>query len=291
MCHVADCCGLASLGSASIDGSVCCLCLAAPRTVRVGPCGHASLCVECFDRVMQQNRLCPICRVPITSQKSSTSIVREPTFVPNFRGDPLPLRPGTIPLAPPAPAVEEGRRGRGKCKTIVVLTSIVLVGTIGAVITVEGVSHMHVYTNARTHTHTQARARTHTHTHAHAHTVNRQRKGSEEAGGGSAPLASPFVESICCNGCAAVGIGNNSLDVIGPGKEAHVWEVELKTADFHVVTTFKAETVSETALAFVFYTGDIETRLLLDCKGRQLCREGGEWGMCVCVCVCVSRGR
>jgi len=142
--------------SASIAGSLCCLCMVGPRTIRVGPCGHASLCVQCFNSVMQRDRLCPICRVRITSQQSSSAIAHEPTFVTGFMGESLPVRTG-VALPPPAPAVEEGHRERCRgrkfygCLLVVISTAL-------AVTLSQGMSHMH----ESTHAHTQ-----HIHTHTH----------------------------------------------------------------------------------------------------------------------------
>ena len=66
--------------------AVCSLCLTAPRNIRVGPCGHASLCSSCYPKFMQANTLCPICREPITSHTMSDAIVREPTYLSDFSG-------------------------------------------------------------------------------------------------------------------------------------------------------------------------------------------------------------
>jgi hypothetical protein len=66
--------------------AVCSLCLTAPRNIRVGPCGHASLCSSCYPKFMQANTLCPICREPITSHTMSDDIVREPTYLSDFSG-------------------------------------------------------------------------------------------------------------------------------------------------------------------------------------------------------------
>jgi hypothetical protein len=44
----------------------CVMCLTAPRTVRLAPCGHAALCEACFSRLnTSQRRQCPLCRAPI----------------------------------------------------------------------------------------------------------------------------------------------------------------------------------------------------------------------------------
>lgn len=41
----------------------CVLCLAAPRSVRLVPCGHACLCFKCFTQIMaSQHGQCPLCR-------------------------------------------------------------------------------------------------------------------------------------------------------------------------------------------------------------------------------------
>jgi hypothetical protein len=88
----------------SFDGGpTCCLCLSAPRTVRLGPCGHACLCRECYANMTQQgSKLCPICRTTITSHTASDAVVRELTYLPGFTGsDPAVTNMGVEQGAPP----------------------------------------------------------------------------------------------------------------------------------------------------------------------------------------------
>ena len=41
---------------------------------------------KCFDGVMRAQKLCPLCRAPITSHTTSDAFVREPTCLPDIVG-------------------------------------------------------------------------------------------------------------------------------------------------------------------------------------------------------------
>jgi hypothetical protein len=44
----------------------CVACMSAPQLKRFQPCGHASCCAGCAERILAAPELCPTCRVPIT---------------------------------------------------------------------------------------------------------------------------------------------------------------------------------------------------------------------------------
>ena len=49
----------ASLQAAfNLEESICVVCMSAPRTVVLIPCGHLAVCLSCFSRLQQ----CPFCR-------------------------------------------------------------------------------------------------------------------------------------------------------------------------------------------------------------------------------------
>ena len=43
------------------DSELCCICMDAPSTCVVTPCGHKCLCAECAAKVMDQEAKCPMC--------------------------------------------------------------------------------------------------------------------------------------------------------------------------------------------------------------------------------------
>jgi hypothetical protein len=73
----------ASLASGvSSPGRECVLCLSAPRTIRLEPCGHGCLCEECLKRLSENGSpSCPICMAPIAGYHQGV-VGREATFVP-----------------------------------------------------------------------------------------------------------------------------------------------------------------------------------------------------------------
>jgi hypothetical protein len=48
----------------AVEGNLCCICLVEPKTHMLEPCKHICLCQDC---AMMALKICPICRVPITS--------------------------------------------------------------------------------------------------------------------------------------------------------------------------------------------------------------------------------
>ena len=46
------------------DGNVCVVCLAAPKTHLMAPCGHKCVCAEC-SKLFSDKVICPVCRAPI----------------------------------------------------------------------------------------------------------------------------------------------------------------------------------------------------------------------------------
>lgn len=44
----------------------CQVCIDRQRTIRLSPCGHMATCEECTQRIMNDNGLCPLCRVAVT---------------------------------------------------------------------------------------------------------------------------------------------------------------------------------------------------------------------------------
>ena len=44
------------------DADACAVCLDAKRTHIFGPCGHQCACEVCAEKVMANDRLCPLCR-------------------------------------------------------------------------------------------------------------------------------------------------------------------------------------------------------------------------------------
>ena len=66
----------------SSPGRECVLCLSAPRTIRLEPCGHGCLCEECLQRLSENGApSCPICMAPIAGYHQG-EVGREATFVP-----------------------------------------------------------------------------------------------------------------------------------------------------------------------------------------------------------------
>ena len=88
--------------------AVCSVCMSTPRSIRVGPCGHACLCAECHARVMQRNKRCPVCREHITWFVSGAAIARESTYI-----DSSELLTLAEAAAAAAEAAEEGRGSGG----------------------------------------------------------------------------------------------------------------------------------------------------------------------------------
>jgi len=63
-------------------GRECVLCLSAPRTIRLEPCGHGCLCEECFKTLRGDgDPSCPLCMTPVSGFYQG-AVDREPTFLP-----------------------------------------------------------------------------------------------------------------------------------------------------------------------------------------------------------------
>ena len=52
----------------------CVVCLSNPRSLTLEPCGHMALCVDCYQHIMNNDRLCPLCRIPIVNMKNALRI-------------------------------------------------------------------------------------------------------------------------------------------------------------------------------------------------------------------------
>jgi hypothetical protein len=65
------------------DGSCgpCAICLEAPRTVRLSPCGHSCLCEDCFQKVMSSTKECPMCRSQASGYFQGDEIQKEDMYV------------------------------------------------------------------------------------------------------------------------------------------------------------------------------------------------------------------
>lgn len=48
------------------DDTECSVCMAEENVAAFAPCGHQCVCMACAQRVMEQNRRCPVCREPCT---------------------------------------------------------------------------------------------------------------------------------------------------------------------------------------------------------------------------------
>ena len=49
------------------SGSSCIICLSRPKTCKLTPCEHLSLCEGCADRLLELEGVCPICKVQCRS--------------------------------------------------------------------------------------------------------------------------------------------------------------------------------------------------------------------------------
>ena len=49
----------------ALKRSECCVCMMAPCSTVLNPCGHCCMCVECSDKMTRRGQPCPICRSKI----------------------------------------------------------------------------------------------------------------------------------------------------------------------------------------------------------------------------------